>query len=962
VLDPDYLESLKKEQRNVALFEVIRDAVDGGHLRALQTCLHYAHNHPDLVAAAATSSPLSSSSPLALLQGGDGVLAELPAMVARCEALLARVQRDHAHWLKAARAALQGGVPNRSGVARYIGQPGKEFAQGLPVLASPSVPGHSFKAVYAKDSAVVLPTGAEFSFSATITKKHRHKDGHDYDVTFFKLAQVFNVEGLPKKQEGGENEEGSEEDSPFEEGWVCDLQTDSVKKEPHGTGVLSYFKQKQIMVLSEATPPVRASDLANVLAVATEGTTRNGVALHLRDGDAELLADARVRLGVLQAEEELAKRIAEAMASGCLEPVEACLHLYKVLYVVDQAAATSSGGGGGGGGGDPSASSGNDGSALALTAAAPSAPGGVVSTTTGSTSTSGSVPGCATVASTSAVAPLGSPGVAAARALLTQSSSCLPWPYGEVALGFPSPALKRTVTKCEACMHTRLKAIAMWKETATLNLQAALDATSRASFTMVGASVAANAMHQLEHALELAEEGVDMHGVRISIADNTALLGRAQIRLSKLRQTAEKRTMSAPVVTFASGNEDANRLLADKMTLGDDDDDKHFFDDIIRTNRAGLLGDEEGVECTFQPTLVSSKKNRAREHGGDDENQHLNEEDASNNNRHELLYQHAFFKAERLSRAAEEQALAATSANFQPDLSLTAARRAQSANDVEKPREGGGGGSASPQQSLHQRFEKLFSDQVSQEERKAKKAAQRRAAEEAACPFVPSQISKPPAATASSAVESNGYHLPRSVSPEGSIGGAVDDTNAPSMSRTEALYLDAHRRLQSQAVARENEQAQLKDSLFAPDLSASAKVTAAAYVEGARAKSYSDLLATTAVPPNVLLKGNSSAFQRLHLDAAARAARHDASAAQRLEQEAQKCTYSPALVANPACNPRKAADVTPTKTEAARLKKISAKGEMARRKADEAVAARRAQALAEIAAVAANGNLLPKAN
>ena len=926
VLDPDYLESLKREQRNVALYEVIRDAVDGGHLSALQTCLHYAHNHPELVEATSAGHG----------HGGGGALTELPAMVARCEALEARVVRDHAHWLQATRAALQGAVPNRIGVARYIGQPGKEFAQGLPVLENPNVPGHSFKAVYAKDTAVVLPTGAEFAFSATVTKKHRHKDGHDYDVTFFKLAQVFNVQGLPKI--GNVSEDEVDESSPaLLEGWVCDLQTDSVKKEPHGTGVLSYFKQKQVVVLNEETPQVRASDLAHKLAIATEGTVRNGVALHLRESDPELLADARVRLGVLKAEEELGKRIAEAMASDCLEPVEECLHLYKVLYVVDKTAtATRASVNGVVGARAPTDAS-----------TAPSAPGAALT----------AIDGSASASTSTSVAPLGRPDVAAARALLTQSSSCLPWPYGDVALGFPSPALKRTVTKCEACTQTLLNARAKWKQVTTSNLQAALDATSTAA---TSAASAANAMQQLEHALEVAHEGVHMHGVRISIADNTALLGRAQIRLAKLLATAEKRTMSAPVVTFAGGLGDEKRVLADKVRV-EDNDDEHFFDDIIHTNHAGLL-DGEKEECTFQPTLVSSlksaNKRRARnddddDENGDDDTLHPNEEGeatTSSNNRHELLYQHAFVKAERLSRAAEEQALAATSANFQPDLSLTAARRAQSANDVDKKHSEGA--SSSPQQALHRRFEKLFSDQASHEERKAKKAAQVRAAEEAACPFVPSQISKPPAATSASSVENNA----------GPIGSAVDEANASSLSRTEALYLDAHRRLQSRAVVRESEQAQLKDTLFAPDLSASAKVTAAANVENSRAKSYSDLLATTAVPSNVLLHGKNSAFQRLHLDAAARAARHDANAAQRQELEAKKCTYVPERVANAACNPRKAADVTPTKTEAARLQKIAAQGEMARRKADEAAAARRARALAEIAAVAANGNLSPKAN
>jgi len=133
-------------------------------------------------------------------------------------------------------------------------------------------------------------------------------------------------------------------------------------------------------VLTETTPHVEACDLEGLLELASNGSQRNGVTVCLTSSgattttattttststatttttsnssgtttngvssisgggvgkggaggdDGALLARAAVRLGVLAAEEALAKLVAEAMASRSAEAVAEVLHLVDVTY------------------------------------------------------------------------------------------------------------------------------------------------------------------------------------------------------------------------------------------------------------------------------------------------------------------------------------------------------------------------------------------------------------------------------------------------------------------------------------------------------------------------------------------------------------------------------------------------------------------------------------------------------
>ncbi len=104
--------------------------------------------------------------------------------------------------------------------------------------------------------------------------------------------------------------------------------------------------------------------------------------------------------------------------------------------------------------------------------------------------------------------------------LLAQSIGTLDFKYSHVCVGVPTPELKLVVSKCEGLKKKMLAAQEEWRSRTRAQLEKA----------SLGEDV-----WELESRLSAASEGELLNGVLVSLAEDTALLGKAQIRLQKLK-------------------------------------------------------------------------------------------------------------------------------------------------------------------------------------------------------------------------------------------------------------------------------------------------------------------------------------------------------------------------------------------------------------------------------------------
>ena len=115
--------------------------------------------------------------------------------------------------------------------------------------------------------------------------------------------------------------------------------------------------------------------------------------------------------------------------------------------------------------------------------------------------------------------------------LLAQSIGTLDFKYRHVSLGVPTPELKLVVSKCEGLKKKICAAHEDWRRKTRQNLEKAY----------LGDDV-----WELESALSVASEGELFNGMVVSLAEETALLGKAQIRLQKLKGDFEDEVCLSP--------------------------------------------------------------------------------------------------------------------------------------------------------------------------------------------------------------------------------------------------------------------------------------------------------------------------------------------------------------------------------------------------------------------------------